>query len=162
METGSFSETLINFYQITRRYAIQGSDLHLFSFSFCSGLLFSNLGLSLFVLHLSQLLVPQSVTSACNFHNSATPLMLSRKPALVRTRQYFPCFIWYCKWFLCSRMDSLPSVDSVPLECPYSHLTDLTTKMGPIDCIKTSFSRLAFCDVQASKCLFHSHTAVHN
>jgi len=90
------------------------------------------------------------------------PLILHRKLVLVHTRQYFPCFICYCKLFLCSRMDSFPSVDSVPLECPYSHLTDFTTKMGPTNCIKTSFSRLAFCDVQAPKCLFHSHTAVHN
>jgi hypothetical protein len=86
------------------------------------------------------------------------PLILFRKLAVVRTREYFPCLIRYCKWFLCSLMDSLPSVDSVPLECPCSHLTDLTTKMGPTDCTKTSFSRLALCHSQASKRLFHPVT----
>ena len=45
MEVGSFCETLINFYQIARRYALQESGLHLFSFSFCSSVFFSNLGL---------------------------------------------------------------------------------------------------------------------
>ena len=44
MEIGSFSETLINFYQIARRYAPQESDLHLFLFSFCSSVFFGNLG----------------------------------------------------------------------------------------------------------------------
>ena len=55
-------------------------------------------------------------------------------------------------------MDSLPSVDSVLHECPCSHLTDLTTKMGPTDCIKTMFSRLTLRDFQANKLLFHTIT----
>ena len=86
------------------------------------------------------------------------PLILCRKLTVLRTREYFPCLMRYCKWFLCSLMDSLPSVDSVPLECPCSHLTDLTTKMGPTDCIKTSFSRLALCHLHTSKRLFHTIT----
>ena len=71
MEIGSLSETLITFYQIARRYALQESG-HLFTFAICSNVFFGNLCLSSFVLHLSQLLVPQSVTSACYFSYSAT------------------------------------------------------------------------------------------
>jgi hypothetical protein len=43
IEVGIFSETLINFYQIARRYTGEESDLHLFPFSFCSSVIIQQL-----------------------------------------------------------------------------------------------------------------------
>jgi hypothetical protein len=128
---------------ITRRYALQESLL-----------LFECLQKIWFTfVHVEFVSVPGATVSYCGllFPLFSDPLKLCRKLAVVRTREYFPCFVWYCKWFIWSRMNRLPSVDSVPHECPCSHLSNLRTKMDPTDCVKTAFSRLTRCDLQASK-----------
>jgi hypothetical protein len=104
-------------------------------------------------------------TSGCfcmSFFLFRDPLKLCRKVPIVHSREYFPCFLWHYKWFLCSRVDSLPSVDSVPRECPCSHLSDLMAEMGPTDCIKTKFSKLTSRFAVSALCtlrrLFHTIT----
>lgn len=56
-----------------------------------------------------------------------------------RTLFPIPC-VEYCKWLLCAFINLLPSVDSVPHDCPCSHSGDLTAETGPTGCIRTKYS----------------------